>query len=413
MLERGWVSVPTDSDFTVANLPFGTVELASGDRSVAVRIGDHALVLAWLQQTPALDVLALPPHVFAAPSLNSFMALGAAAWTATRSHLIRLLTSPDARPLVEPALVGIEDVRMVLPIEVGDFVDFYSSLQHATNLGRLFRPHGEPLLPNWRHLPVGYHGRAGSCVPSGTPILRPSGLIADGVASPALQPTNELDFELEVGFVVGVGGTRLSPDDADRHVFGVVLVNDWSARDIQALEYQPLGPFLGKSFATTVSPWVVTLDALRPFLINAPTQVPEPSSYLRAARRWAVDIELAVELNSQCISATNFRHQYWTFAQQLAHMTANGASTRPGDLYASGAVSGPTPDQYGTLIELTERGDRPLLLRDGSTRTVLADGDPVTLRGWCGDGGSRIGFGECTGTIEPAVAFSSRATRRR
>ena len=413
MLERRWVSVPTGSDFTMANLPFGVIELGSGDRSVAIRIGDHAVVLAQLQQTSALDALALPPDVLAAHSLNAFMALGAEAWTATRSHIGRLLTSPDARPFVEPALVAVDDVRVVLPIEVGDFVDFYSSLQHATNLGRLFRPDGEPLLANWRHLPVGYHGRAGSCVPSGTPIVRPSGLIADGAAPPVLQPTKELDFELEVGFVVGVGGTRLSPDDADRHVFGVVLVNDWSARDIQALEYQPLGPFLGKSFATTVSPWVVTLDALAPFLIEAPTQVPEPSSYLRTTKRWALDIELVVELNGQRISATNFLRQYWTFAQQLAHLTVNGAVARPGDLFASGAVSGPTPDQYGSLIELTARGDRPLLLRDGSSRSFLADGDAVTLRGWCGEGMTRVGFGECTGTIEPAVAVSSRATRPR
>ena len=403
MAERGWVSVPTDSDFTLANLPFGTVELASGDRSVAVRIGDHVVMLDRLQKTNALDALGLPPNLFGAPSLNSFMALGAGAWSATRTHIRRLLTSPDARPVVEPALVAVDDTRVVLPIEVGDYVDFYSSLQHATNLGRLFRPDGEPLLANWRQLPVGYHGRSGTCVPSATPVPRPSGLIADGGASPVLRPTNELDFELEVGFVVGLGGTRLEPDHADAHVFGVVLVNDWSARDIQAFEYQPLGPFLGKSFATTVSPWVVTLDALEPFIVDPPPQEPAPSPYLRSTRPWALDIALVVELNGQCISATNFRHQYWTFAQQLAHMTVNGATTRTGDLFASGAVSGPTPDQYGSLIELTARGDRPLLLRDGSRRSFLADGDTVTLRGWCGEGARRVGFGECTGTIQPGT----------
>ena len=401
MPERGAVPVPTDSDFTLANLPFGMVELASGDRSAAVRIGDHAVVLARLQKTHGLDALALPPEVLDGPSLNSFMALGAATWTGTRDQIRRLLSSTDARAVVEPALVALEDVRVVLPIEVGDYVDFYSSLQHATNLGRLFRPGGEPLLPNWRHLPVGYQGRAGTCVPSGRSIRRPSGLIAEGGRPPALRPTRQLDFELEVGFVVGVGGTRLSPDRADSHVFGVVLVNDWSARDIQAFEYQPLGPFLGKSFATTISPWVVTLDALEPFLIDAPAQAPEPSPYLRSTRPWALDMELAVELNRQRITATNFRHQYWTFAQQLAHLTVNGATTRPGDLFASGAVSGPTPDQYGSLIELTARGERPLLLRDGTSRSFLTDGDTVTLRGWCGDGATRVGFGECAGTIQP------------
>jgi fumarylacetoacetase len=220
---------------------------------------------------------------------------------------------------------------------------------------------------------------------------------------PALRATTELDLELEVGFVVGVGGTRIETDAADAHVFGAVLVNDWSARDIQAFEYQPLGPFLGKSFATSISPWVVPLEALAPYFVEAPQQEPTPAPHLRSTRRWALDLQLVVELNRECISATNFRHQYWTFAQQLAHLTSNGATTRPGDLFASGAVSGPTPDQYGSLIELTARGDHPIRLRDGSLRTFLADGDTVTLRGWCGNGSARVGFGECTGTIQPGT----------
>jgi fumarylacetoacetase len=215
MLERGWVPMPAGSDFTIANLPFGMVELASGERSAAIRVGDHVVVLDRLQATAALDALNLPPRLFAAPSLNAFMALGAAAWAATRAHVGRLLVSTDARPFVEPALVALDDVRVILPIEVGDYVDFYSSLQHATNLGRMFRPDGEPLLANWRHLPVGYHGRAGTCVVSGTEIGRPSGLIADGATTPTLRPTRQLDLELEVGFVVGIGGTRVSPDHAE------------------------------------------------------------------------------------------------------------------------------------------------------------------------------------------------------
>ena len=404
MAEQSWVPVPEGSDFTLANLPFGVIESASGDRSVAIRIGDHAIDLARLQTTTALASLSLANHLFAAPSLNALMAAGPAVWEATRARVRDLLTTSDARPLVEHALVALDGVRVVLPVEIGDFVDFYSSIHHATNLGRLFRPDGDPLLANWRHLPVGYHGRAGTCVPSGTPVRRPCGLIpGDNGGPPTLRATKELDIELEVGFFVGVGGTRLAPDAAAAHVFGAVLVNDWSARDIQAFEYQPLGPFLGKSFATTISPWVVPLDALTPYRIDAPVQQPEPAEYLRATRPWALDLDLAVELNGQRISATNFRHQYWTFAQQLAHMTVNGATTRTGDLFASGAVSGPTPDQYGSLIELTARGERPIRLRDGTRRAFLHDGDTVSLHGWCGVGPQRVGFGECTGTIRPEM----------
>ena len=404
MVDQSWVPVPEGSDFTLANLPFGTIEFASGDRSVAIRIGDHAIDLARLQTTAALAALPLPKDLFAAPSLNAFMAEGPEVWSATRALVREQLIAADARPLVEPALVALDEVQVVMPVDVGDFVDFYSSIHHATNLGRLFRPGGDPLLAYWRHLPVGYHGRAGTCVPSGAPVRRPCGLIPGDDGGPlTLRATRELDFELEVGFFVGVGGTRLEPDAAAAHVFGAVLVNDWSARDIQAFEYQPLGPFLGKSFATTISPWVVPLDALMPYRIDAPSQQPEPAPYLRATRRWALDLDLEVELNGQRISATNFRHQYWTFAQQLAHMTVNGATTRPGDLFASGAVSGPTPDQYGSLIELTARGERPIRLLDGTPRAFLADGDTVTLRGWCGEGPMRVGFGECTGTIEPGT----------
>jgi fumarylacetoacetase len=402
-LDDGWLPVPPDSDFTLANLPFGMIVDVSGDRAAAIRIGDHAIDLARLHSTDALDGLDLPRHLLTAPSLNAFMASGPAIWTATRSRVRALLTDPDTQRLVAPAVLPLDEVEVVLPFDVGDFVDFYSSLQHATNLGRLFRPQSDPLLPNWRHLPVGYHGRAGTCVVSGTPVRRPCGLVADRTGPPVFAPSRELDFELEVGFVVGVGGTRLAPDDAPAHVFGAVLVNDWSARDIQAFEYQPLGPFLGKSFATTISPWIVPLDALTPFLTDPPRQEPEPSPYLRPARPWALDLELSVDLNGERISATNFRHQYWTFAQQLAHLTVNGATTRPGDLFASGAVSGPTPAQFGTLIELTARGDRPIRLADGSQRSFLADGDTVILRGWCGDGARRVGFGACEGTIHPAA----------
>lgn len=372
-------------DFPLENLPFGVVREPGALPRVVVRFGDHVLDLA---------AAGIAPELTLQPTLNVLMASGRGAEVRDRAGDLLASTPRFLREL--------DDVEVMLPIAVGDFTDFYSSLHHATNLGRILRPGGEPLQPNWRHLPVGYHGRAGTVVVSGTSIDRPAGLIADGTHDVArLQPTRELDFELEVGFVIGGPvATRVRPDEADRHVFGVVLLNDWSARDIQGFEYQPLGPFLGKSFATSISPWVVTLDALRPFLVDPPIQDPLPDPYLRATRPWALDLDLAVELNGQRIAASCFRSIYWTFAQQLAHLTVNGASVRAGDLFGSGAVSGPSRGERGSMIELTWRGEDPLILPDGSKRTYLEDGDTVTLRGWCGTGERRrIGFGEVTGTI--------------
>ncbi|MCU1373553.1 MAG: fahA [Actinomycetia bacterium] len=370
--------------FSAATLPFG---IAGG--RVVTRLGDAVLAVG--------DVVADP--VFESPSLNAFMAQGPDAWQEVRQALTATAASPGTLPTTP-----IGDVELSLPVEIGDYVDFYSSLQHATNLGHLFRPDGEPLLPNWRHLPVGYHGRSGTIAVSGTPVLRPTGLVPSGEGV-VRQPSARLDIELEVGFVVGVGNERGHPigvDDVDRHVFGAVLVNDWSARDIQAFEYVPLGPFLGKSFLTSISPWVVPLEALRPHLVPAAAQDPRPDELLRARRDWGLDLELEVELNGTTVSRTNFRHLYWSFAQQLAHLTSNGASTRPGDLFASGTVSGPTPTEYGSLLELTWRGRDPLTLADGSTRSFLEDGDTVVLRGWCGEGDRRVDFGDVVGTVHPA-----------
>jgi fumarylacetoacetase len=319
--------------------------------------------------------------VFEQPSLNAFMAQGPDAWREVRDALLsRTGFDSTADPRSDR-----NQMELQMPFEVGDYVDFYSSIHHATNLGQLFRPDSEPLLPNWRHLPVGYHGRAGTVVVSGTDVVRPTGLVqTDGGV--VRQPSARLDIELEVGFVVGVGSAGpIAVDDADQHVFGAVLVNDWSARDIQAFEYQPLGPFLGKSFLTSISAWVVPFGELRPFLRAAPPQEPPPDTALRASRDWALDIELTVELNGTEISRTNFADLYWTFAQQLAHMTSNGATTRTGDLFASGTVSGPDPGSYGSLIEMG--------------RPFLEDGDTVVLRGWCGEGVERIDLGDVVGTV--------------
>jgi len=392
-----WVDVPPASDFPIENLPFGVVRPRRDNGSgraahVVVRIGDHVLELA---------AAGIAPELTAQPSLNALMAAGRGA--EVRLRAAEVLTGAERGDWLHE----VADVEVLMPIVVGDYVDFYSSIHHATNLGHIMRPESEPLLPNWRQLPVGYHGRAGTVVVSGTPVVRPSGLIAGADGIGHLMPTHSLDFELEVGFVVGGSrAARIRPDDADQHVFGVVLLNDWSARDIQGFEYQPLGPNLAKSFMTSISPWVVTLDALRPHLVHPPVQDPEPDPYLRARRPWALDMELAVDLNGTPVTATNFATMYWTFAQQLAHTTVNGATTGAGDLFGSGTVSGPTPGERGSMIELTWRGAQPLMLADGSTRAFLDDGDTVTMRGWCGgfdrNAGPRIGFGEVTGTVLPA-----------
>ncbi len=338
----------------------------------------------------------------AAPALNPFLALGPEAWADLRARLTALLTDPAYRADVEPHLHPLSTVELRLPFEVADYVDFYSSEAHATMLGELLRPGQPALYPNWKHLPVGYHGRAGTVVVSGTPVPRPSGQRGAG----DFGPSQRLDIEAEIGFVVGVPGPAghpIAPDSLAAHVFGVVLVNDWSARDIQAFETVPLGPFLGKSFATSISPWVVPLAALDCARVPPPVQEPLPLPYLRASQPWGLDIRLTVEWNSTVVSRPRVRDLYWTAAQQLAHLTVAGTALRTGDLYASGTVSGEPADERGSFIELTRNGTRPVTLGGGESRGFLADGDTVTIRGYApGPAGTRIGFGSVTGTIRPA-----------
>lgn len=416
---RSWVPVPEGSDFPIQNLPYGIVSRGDEPPRVGVAIGDHVLDLGELSAAGLLDGLAgVASDAFFADSLNPFLASGRGAWRATRERLSSLLAEADRRlrdaGLAEAALVSARDARLHLPFAPGDYVDFYSSIEHATNLGRLFRPDGDPLLPNWRHLPVGYHGRSATVVVSGTPIRRPVGQTApsEGDGEPSWGPSRRLDFELEVGFVTGPGNRLGEPIPIDRvadHVFGLVLVNDWSARDLQRWEYQPLGPFLGKSFATSISPWVVTLDALAPWRVAPPRQDPEPLPYLRTDEPWGLDVELEVRLaperaDATVVARTNLGGLYWTIAQQLAHATSNGAVARPGDLFASGTISGSEPGSEGSLIELTEGGRRPLGLPGGASRTFLEDGDTVTLAAWCeAPDRPRIGFGEVVGSILPAA----------
>jgi fumarylacetoacetase len=387
--------------FGLGNLPYGVFSEAAGEAGAAgagrprcgVRVGDSVLDLA----------AALDDPVFAEPALNAFMAQGRARWTSVRSRLISLL-SDQAR--VASALHPLAEVRLHLPFVVGDYVDFYASEHHATNVGRILRPGGSPLTPNWKHLPIGYHGRSGTIVPSGTPVVRPHGQRLPGGASlPVFGPSARLDFEAEVGFVIGTGsslGTPVPVGSFAEHVFGVFLVNDWSARDLQAWETVPLGPFLAKSFATSISPWIVPLDALDQAWISPPPLSPEPLPYLADGGSFGLDIVLEVRLNGHLVSRPPFASMYWTPAQMLAHMTVNGASVRTGDCYASGTVSGPSRSQLGCLLELSAGGSQPIILPDGSTRTFLEDGDEVTITATapgCGPSGGRISLGEVTGRI--------------
>ncbi|GAA2375656.1 fumarylacetoacetase [Dactylosporangium salmoneum] len=398
MSAAGWLELAHDDPFGVHNLPycaFGQERL----RGTGVRIGDRILNLAAAEERGLVDA---GGAFLGQGTLNRFMSAGRPAWARVRERLTELLSAGRHRDAVEPLLLPIAQVRLGLPFEVADYVDFYSSQEHATNLGRLFRPGGEPLLPNWKHLPVGYHGRAGTVVVSGTYIPRPHGQRkAPDEAAPTFGPSQRLDIEAEVGFVVGAPSDGpVAVDDFRAHVFGAVLVNDWSARDLQAWEYQPLGPFLGKSFRTSISPWVVPLDALDAARAAGPAQEPEVLPYLRAAEHHGYDIDLEVRWNGTVVSRPPFAGLYWTPAQQLAHMTVNGAWARTGDLYASGTVSGPDPDQTGSFIERTWNGARPVRLDDGTTRAFLLDGDTVTITGTApGPDGVRVGFGEVTGTI--------------
>jgi fumarylacetoacetase len=383
------------SGFGPEHLPYGIFRRAGEGSRVGIRFGDGVLDLAALARDGLLDE---DPALFAQPSLNAFMAARPEVWRRVREALQALTAGPDA----ELAAVPLDEAELLLPFEVGDYVDFFSSLEHASNAGRMFRPDADPLPPNWRHLPIGYHGRSGTVVVSGTPIRRPHGQRRDpGDPRPIYGPSTRLDIELELGFVVGVPSAHGEPvpvHGALDHLFGVVLLNDWSARDLQAWESRPLGPFLAKSFATSISAWVTPLDAIVGRRVPAAAQEPEPLPYLREDP-WALDLDLEVALNGATIARTNARHLYWSSAQQLAHMTVNGASLRVGDLYGSGTISGPERGQRGSLLELSWNGAEPIALPDGSTRTFLEDGDEVVLRGRAGEA---IALGEVRGRVEPA-----------
>ncbi|MEJ7628458.1 MAG: fumarylacetoacetase [Nocardioidaceae bacterium] len=400
-----WLDVPDDHPYGLATLPYGVFSTGDGIASVGVRIGDQVVDLAEVAEVEGHPLA----DVFASSSLNPLMALGRHGWSDVRRWVGTLLTDEANRDVVTANSHPLSAVTMHLPVEVADYVDFYASEQHATNVGQIFRPDSPGLPPNWKHLPIGYHGRAGTVVVSGTDVVRPSGQRRPEPGSPPpFGPSTRLDIECEVGFLVGPGsrlGVPVPLDDARNHIFGVVLLNDWSARDIQAWEYVPLGPFLGKSFATSISAWVVPFQALEPALVELPSQDPAVLAYLSGDSVFGLDLHLEVVLNDTVVSRPEYQTMYWSPAQMLAHLTVNGASLRTGDLFGSGTVSGSVPETFGSLLEISWNGERPIALADGSTRGFLEDGDTVTLRGTApGAGGSVVTLGEVTGTVVAAGA---------
>lgn len=416
---KSFIEVSPDSHFPIQNLPYGVFSLkVGGDTTIGVAIGDYVLDLSILEEKGLFTRTALGnKKVFSGKSLNAFMSMGREAWIQVRVVLQMILSDEnpvlrDDEGLKQVALVPMKDVKMCMPVEIGDYTDFYSSKEHATNVGIMFRGKENALMPNWLHLPVAYHGRASSVVISGTDIVRPKGQTKPADApSPVFGPSKLMDFELETGFFIGTGNKlsdSITVENAKEHIFGMVLVNDWSARDIQTWEYQPLGPFLAKNFATSISPWIVTLDALEEFKTTGPKQEPEPLPYLQSKSDCAYDINLEVSIKTEKlkepfkISRSNFKYLYWNICQQLAHHTVNGCNTKPGDLMASGTISGPTPDSYGSMLELTWRGENPLKLPDGEERKFLQDGDTLIISGYCQGNGYRVGFGEVKGKILPA-----------
>lgn len=406
-----FINIPKGSDFSIYNIPFGIFRFEN-KIAACTRIGDTIIDLDLCQQHGVFEGINLPVGIFNRPFLNDFIRLGKPITNQVRIRLQEAAQIGNTLDIVSNAhsdlLIDADKVDMLLPIVIGDYTDFYSSREHATNVGMMFRDPANALLPNWLHLPVGYHGRSSSIVVSGTDIKRPSGqIMPPGADTPVFSKTKRLDFELEMAFVIGKDtelGTSIDISDAEDYIFGVMLFNDWSARDIQRWEYVPLGPFLAKNFASTVSPWIVTLEALEPFRVNGPVQETEVLPYLQYTGAKSYDIHLSVALSNdkntkKTISESNFKYMYWNMCQQLAHHTVNGCNVRVGDLLASGTISGPTPDSLGSMLEITWNGTKPVVMPDNTDRTFIEDGDTVSMKGWCENENIRIGFGPCMGTI--------------
>ncbi|MBN2638992.1 MAG: fumarylacetoacetase [Bacteroidales bacterium] len=418
VLKKSWIAVPENSDFPLQNIPFGIIKVPDSDPHPATRIGDTVIDLSVLADFGYFDSLDIDNlSLFYTPVLNDFIALGKQTTNAVRLHLMKLFSEEnqdlennlEARSL---ALYPIDKVEVLLPLNIGDYTDFYSSREHATNVGKMFRDPESALLPNWKYLPVGYHGRSSSIVASGAEIHRPKGqLMPNGADQPIFGPSRLLDFELEMAFVTGKEtklGTSVPVEQAEDYIFGMVIFNDLSARDIQKWEYVPLGPFLAKNFGSVISPWIVTMEALEPFRTQGPIQEPDVLPYLIASGKRNFDVHLEVSIQPEnssesVICRSNFKYMYWNMSQQLAHQTVNGCNIRVGDMYASGTISGPEPNSFGSMLELSWGGKNLIQLSDGDTRTFLKDGDTVIMRGYCQKDDLRIGFGESVTKILPAL----------
>jgi len=414
---KSWLDVPQDSDFPIQNIPFGVFLPEDDFTTIGTRIGNTAIDLSALHQLGYLDGIVLPEDVFLQDTLNDFITLGRPVWRQVRNRIAEVFDENNGELKNnaghrEQILFPIEEVQMLMPVFIQDYTDFYSSMEHAMNVGIMFRGKENALMPNWKHLPVGYHGRSSSIIISGEDIYRPVGQMKPADAdAPVFGPTKLLDFELEMGFITTDGkhlGERITTEEAEDYIFGMVLFNDWSARDIQAWEYVPLGPFLGKNFASSISPWVVTLDAMEPFRVESPKQDPEPLPYLKTEGKRTFDINLETFIQPENsieskVCESNFKYLYWNISQQLAHHTVNGCNINAGDMMASGTISGPEKENYGSMLELSWRGANPITLADGSERKFINDGDTVIMRGYCKNDKVRIGFGEVTSKVLPAI----------
>lgn len=412
---KSFITYDSESDFSIYNIPFGVAFIAEEYPTCVTRIGDTVVDLAMLYEAGYLDNLGLEENVFEAMVLNPFIELGKEITVPVREHIQKLfLEGSDLSKdtdLQANAFFDLNDVQMMLPVHIPNYTDFYSSIEHATNVGKMFRDPENALLPNWRHLPVGYHGRSSSIVSSGTALHRPKGQTKPADSDmPVFGPSKRLDFELEMAFITNTYtelGDSVTTENAEDHIFGMVLFNDWSARDLQKWEYVPLGPFLAKNFGSSVSPWIVTLEALDPFRVAGPKQDPEVLPYLKYEGEKNFDINLQVGLTPQdseetVVCNSNFKYMYWNMAQQLAHHTVNGCNIEVGDMYASGTISGKDENSYGSMLEISWSGQKPVKLKDGQERSFIEDYDTVTMRGWSEKDGKRVGFGEVVTQILPA-----------
>lgn len=410
-----WLTVTENSDFPIQNIPFGVFLTKENVVTVGTRIGDYAIDLGALQQLNYFDGIELTDDMFMQDTLNDFISDGQKTWRLVRNRIADLFdaTNPslrDSKSHRDIVVFNIQDVEMQLPVLIGDYTDFYSSKEHATNVGKMFRDPENALLPNWLHIPVGYHGRSSTIIPSGIPVHRPMGqTLPNGATQPIFGPSQLVDFELETAFITtdaNIMGESISVTEAEEYIFGMVLFNDWSARDIQKWEYVPLGPFLSKNFASSISPWIVTLDALEPFRVASPKQEPTPLPYLQQTGNHSFDINLEVAIEPEnatptIVSQSNFKYMYWTMSQQLAHHTVNGCRVNSGDMMGSGTISGPTEDSFGSMLELTWGGKNPITLNDGTERKFINDGDTVIIKGYCQNDSVRIGFGEVSSKLLP------------